>query len=62
MGGEVAWTSSRSIQRFRIEVAEFNSGIVGGEVPIDTDAVAVAAVCPDAYELAHFPSSRDAAI
>ena len=42
-------------------MAEFDSSVVRGEVPIDAGAVTVAAVFPDSYELAHFSASRDSA-
>ena len=41
-------TSSPSIQHFGIEVAEFEAGVVGGELPIDADMASIAAVLPDA--------------
>src|SRR5207302_58456 len=41
---------------------EFDAGVGGGELPIDMDVAAVAAVFPDARLLAHFLASGDAAI
>ena len=42
-------------------MAEFDAGIVGGEVPIDGDAIAIATFLPDADLLGDFFAGRDAA-
>ena len=44
---EMDQTSSLSVQHFGIEVAELDAGVVGGELPIDADLAAIAALFPD---------------